>query len=98
MKKFPTRNEIRDMKFSSLACRIHDWIDSMTRSVINKTQKTECAGMITLLEAKLEGEPENVARARVVEKLRRDLESLLTYAEATRRKSAPGARKVGIDV
>ncbi len=69
----------------------------MTRSVINKTQKTECAGMITLLEAKLQDEPENKERARVVEKLRRDLESLLTYAEATRRKSAPAGRGVAVE-
>ena len=88
MKKFPTRNEIRDMKFSSLACRVHDWIHSMTRSVINKTQKNECAGVISLLEAKLQEEPENTSRIRVVQKLRRDLDGLLTYAEATRRKSA----------
>lgn len=98
MKRFPTRNEIQDMKFSSLACRIHDWIHSMTRSVINKTQKNECAGVIGMLEAKLKDDPENASRIRVVHKLRRDLEGLLTYAEATRRKSAATKKAVETEV
>ena len=69
----------------------------MTRSVINKSQKSECAGIISLLEEKLLDEPENTSRIRIVEKLRRDLEGLLTYAEATRRKSAPMSRGAGME-
>jgi hypothetical protein len=93
MSKLPTKDEIRDMRFSSLACKVHDWIHSTSRAVINKAQKTECAATIKLLEAKLEHEPENTSRIRVVERLRRDLESLLTYAEATRRKGAAAASR-----
>lgn len=85
------------MKFSSLACWVHDWIQSMTRCVINKAQKNECAGVIALLEAKLKDEPENPSRVRLVAKLRRDLDGLLTYAEATRRKSAAARGALGIN-
>jgi hypothetical protein len=88
MKEFPTREEIRDMKFSSLACRIHDWIHSTTRSVINKNQKTQCAGMIASLEAKMEDESANESRLRIVQRLKKDLEGLVTYAQASKRKPA----------
>ena len=92
MQHLPTLNEVRDMQFSSLACRIHDWIHSPTRSVINKTQKTQCAAMIGLLEQKLQaGQLEAVSRGRVVERLKKDLEGLLTYAMATATKSKSAA-------
>lgn len=75
------------MRFSSLACRVHDWIHSPVRSLINKTQKSECQAVIDLLAMKLKDEPENDGRARVVERLRKDLEGLMTFAQAAMKKA-----------
>ena len=74
------------MRFSSLACLVHDWIHSPTRAFINKTQKIQCEGIISLLAAKLQNEPESVPRARVVERLRKDLQGMMTCAEAAKTK------------
>lgn len=88
MKKLPNRDEIRDMRFSSLACRVHDWIHSPTRSIVNKSQKAGCELVINLLAAKLADEPDNEARMRVVDRLRKDLDGLMTFADAAKKTAA----------
>ena len=88
MNKLPTKFEVHYMKFSSLACRIDEWIRSHGSTLISKTRKEECAGTIKLLEQKLSEDPGNESRIRLVQRLKRNLDALTTYAEAINKKKS----------
>ncbi|HEY2573997.1 MAG TPA: hypothetical protein VGH65_08005 [Verrucomicrobiaceae bacterium] len=83
MKKLPTRQEAEEMRFSSLSCRIDEWIKSRSAAFSTSNSfRMQCEKVIDQLEAKIatEGsEPDdskNKDRLRIVQKLRRDVKAL----------------------